>query len=120
MNGKVKILFFCMIFVAGRAFCQNATIINAQHSALKFYKTAALKPSVTIKTPAISNTALLFFSPSYLKPTVLASDYYSSHLGFFCKKEIQLEKIISIPFKFRLGSVQQCDWLEGKNVALTR
>ena len=32
---------------------------------------------------------------------------------FFCKKEIQLEKMTGIPFKFRLGSVQQCNRLEG-------
>ena len=44
----------------------------------------------------------------------LKGDYYSSRLGFFCKQEIKLEKATKIPFKFRLGSVQYCDWMEGK------
>jgi hypothetical protein len=30
---------------------------------------------------------------------------------------LQLEKITKIPFKLRLGSVQQCDWMEGKKNA---
>ena len=46
----------------------------------------------------------------------LKGDYYSSRLGFFCKQEIKLEKATKIPFKFRLGSVQYCDWMEGKNI----
>ena len=44
----------------------------------------------------------------------LKGDYYSSRLGFFCKQEIKLEKATKIPFKFRLGSIQYCDWMEGK------
>lgn len=34
--------------------------------------------------------------------------------AFFCRIEHQLSLKIQIPFKFRLGSVQYVDWLEGK------
>ena len=40
--------------------------------------------------------------------------YYSSCLGFFCKKEWQLEKAVKIPVRLRLGSLDYCDQLEGK------
>ena len=40
---------------------------------------------------------------------VLSSNYYSNNLGFFCKKELQLEKAVKFPLKFRLGSVAYCD-----------
>lgn len=35
-------------------------------------------------------------------------------LGFFCRQEIKLEKAIKIPVRFRLGSLKQCNYYEGK------
>lgn len=45
---------------------------------------------------------------------ILPSDHYVRGLGFFCKKELQLEKATKIPFRFRLGSMEYTDQLEGK------
>ena len=42
------------------------------------------------------------------------STYYEQ-LGFFCRKEIQLQKVTTVPVKFRLGSYDYVNWLEGKN-----
>lgn len=125
MNGKVKILFFCMVFVAGPTFGQKNTLFRPQFDRLKYYKMAQLKPLQKINLPLIiaanNKLASTFrLTGSEKDVTVLPSNYYAANLGFFCKKELQLEKITSIPFKFRLGSVQQCDWLEGKNVAITQ
>lgn len=41
-------------------------------------------------------------------------DYYTKNMGFFCKKELILEKAIKIPLRFRLGSLNYCNYLEGK------
>lgn len=41
-------------------------------------------------------------------------NYYIPSLGYFCKKELQLQKQTIIPIKFRLGSQQACDLQEGK------
>lgn len=41
-------------------------------------------------------------------------DFYTKHMGFFCKKELIIEKAIKIPLRFRLGSLQQCNYYEGK------
>ena len=46
---------------------------------------------------------------------LIPDDYYGKTLGFFCKKELQLEKVVKIPFRFRLGSVDYVDRLEGKH-----
>ena len=44
----------------------------------------------------------------------LENDYYTRHFGFFCKKELEFEKTTRIPLRFRLGSLEQCNYLEGK------
>lgn len=50
-----------------------------------------------------------------LSPRMLVSpSFYSNNLAFFCRQEIKFEKVTKIPFKFRLGSVQQVDYQEGK------
>jgi len=40
--------------------------------------------------------------------------YAYKDLAFFCKIEVQLEKAVKLPVKFRLGSVDYVDYLEGK------
>ena len=41
-------------------------------------------------------------------------DYYSNHLGFFCKKESEVEKITKLPIRIRLGGLDYVNNLEGK------
>lgn len=38
----------------------------------------------------------------------------ADHLGFFCRKELQLQQAIRLPVYFRLGSKSYVDWMERK------
>jgi hypothetical protein len=45
---------------------------------------------------------------------VLPQNFYNQHLGFFCKKESQLQLQVRLPVFIRLGSKAYVDYLEQK------
>ncbi len=114
-----------MIFVANGVFCQINTgkmpmtkpplrlISEYQSSRIPLIagyfnvgkENKLIQPGMVHK-PAISLNPVPYF--------VISSDHYAQSFGFFCKKELQFEKATKVPFKFRLGSVPYCDWMEGK------
>jgi hypothetical protein len=107
LNAKANFLFFCMIVVAMGA--------AAQFQGAK--RLSLLQPQAA-KKPV--NTGYLFHAPiisvsSMVKPLpAIAGNFYSNNLGFFCKQEIKMDKAAKISLRFRLGSVADCDRLEGK------
>jgi len=129
MNGNAKILFFCMIFVGGAAFGQKKAMpkpsyhtrfsIGNQADTSYFWSLRPVKSGDKYFTTFLKKSPAIPALPaiSAVLP-IVNSNFYTQNFGFFCKKELQLEKLTKVPFKFRLGSVQQCDWMEGKPNAL--
>jgi hypothetical protein len=50
----------------------------------------------------------------------LPQNFYNQHLGYFCKKEVQIQKAVALPLFFRLGSKEYVDWMERKPNAVRR
>ena len=44
----------------------------------------------------------------------LQKDDYIKNLAFFCKQEWKLEKALKVAIRLRMGSLEQCNRLEGK------
>jgi hypothetical protein len=101
MYRKSIFLFFCMVFAGGAAFSQIKVRSILDTNALK-------NPIVAIvKKPKMEVSPSMLVSPTF----------YCDNLGFFCRQEIKFAKVTKIPFVFRLGSVAQVDYLEGKRGA---
>ena len=66
--------------------------------------------SLLKKATVSSKNSKIINATSQAMPLV----YAYKDLALFCKLEVKLEKVVKLPVKFRLGSVDYVDWLEGK------
>jgi hypothetical protein len=70
--------------------------------------------------PKIKDTIMPVFNAYAIKTEVkVPANYYTTHTGFFCNTERALEKQTKVSVKFRLGSVEQTQKLEGYNLSST-
>ncbi|MCB0662941.1 MAG: hypothetical protein KDC24_09390 [Saprospiraceae bacterium] len=78
------------------------------------------KPSQEIEFSSLLYSPSILLHPSDFSKSsfntvgTLPQVYSVAELPVFCRVEVQIEKAVSFPVKFRLGSVEHVDWLEGK------
>jgi len=95
----------------------HKTVITIFTSFILIFTAAGQATNDSLQNKAMATRILKESSipkPIFL-PSVIPANFYSTHLPFFCDKELKLQKVVKIPVKFRIGSVDDCNKLEGKH-----
>jgi hypothetical protein len=102
--GFIAIFFLCALFSSAQ------TAHHIKLSGTELSQKHLPKPAFNLINKTNNKEALNPYQPF----AVIPQNFYTQHFGIMCKKELVIEKATKIPFRFRLGSLQQCNYLEGK------
>jgi hypothetical protein len=112
---KVILLMLIVTTIPGLLKAQQKKVATGQLSVAPLYP-LVIKNKLTLSSPvfaSIFSSAQLPVTPKAKSP-VGPRDYYQQSFGYFCKREWNWEKQTKVPVKFRLGSYQEAQRIEGK------
>ena len=77
--------------------------LSKKNEYLRIFKTSSFPTDGQPKSPII-----------YTRTSIISPGLYASCLGVICKTELKMDKVTPMPFRFRLGSLEYVNWMEGK------
>ena len=96
---------FFIFTTSARAQIPVTIIISKNHSVVK---------NKTNPPDSIPFIPLHFINNPAKNTETIPADFSTCNYGFFCKEELKIEKATKLPIRIRLGSLQQCNYYEGK------
>lgn len=121
VKGFYKIIVFA-------AFCLLPEIISAQDqvnitlgrvlfssdsvAAVSMYKLRKKLPTTGFHVVSHPKVAIQPVFQAYNVVSTISNNYYTQRFGFFCKRELEMEKVTKVAFRFRLGSLDYCNKIE--------
>jgi hypothetical protein len=106
----------CLKTVNHRIFIANIDRVTSSQSVnISIFESNQEKTPMKPLLSQLLTTKLLTSNQTSTSFINSCSANYAENLPFFCKIEHNWGKKLPMPFKFRLGSVEYVDWLEGKN-----
>lgn len=100
----------CIQIAASQSFIEGKNLFQIQESLCD--KSSPSGQTAFVPRSIVQPVFVLQAEPL---PPVILPRWLAEKLPFFCRIEHKMAKNNAIPLKFRLGSVEYVDWLEGKN-----
>lgn len=114
MKRRIKIIVALTFLLSTNIFSQSNLKFLLAEKALKINGSQIPNTGLLPQKPVNDVTDFQQSNQASLLNPLILPDYYTRNFGFFCLKEWQFEKTTKIPLRFRLGSLEYCNKLEGK------
>lgn len=89
----------------------STKLVPLDKTSINFNSNASLIKS---KNHSVIKEPSNYFPFTNTDPNSIPADFSTCRYGFFCREELKIEKATKIPLRIRLGSMEQCNYYEGK------
>ena len=114
MQRFYKIIVVLLLLTGNRVDAQHQSLLPVPVLKMSSINGKQVNSSILPAPLLAPVTVASFITAPVFSYRSISPDFYAKHLAFFCHTELQLEKKLNVPLRFRLGSLEYTNKLEGK------